>query len=432
MQVGPGSLLFSVLVWLSVAIAALSLVQILAKLALVALRRAHVPLPGPLPTVCVLVPAYNEEAVIVATVASILRSDYPALEVCVIDDGSDDATLAVARAAFGDEARVMILTQRNGGKAAALAAGVRATRAEIVVVIDADTVLAKDAIGLLARHFTDAGVGAVSGNVHVGNAARLLGRWQLLEYICQHHLERLAGDAVNGISVVPGAVGAWRRSAVEAAGGFTGDTLAEDCDLTLKVLRAGYRVRYEAAADAFTEAPETVRGFLKQRFRWMFGTMQVFFKHRAALFSRRTPGLGFYALPNVLFSQIFLMVLRPLVDLAALAIVVPWTGLLLTGAVEAGLGLTPWDAFIVSLDQVYGLPIYLALLAAGSVAAVTAMALSRHRRWALLAWMPVQSFVFLLLLSFVGLQCLVTWLRGREVGWNKLARTGAVAEGVKG
>jgi cellulose synthase/poly-beta-1,6-N-acetylglucosamine synthase-like glycosyltransferase len=423
-----GSWLFSALVWLSVAIAALSLMQIVMKLALVAKRRAPVPPAGPLPSVCVLVPAYNEAAVIAATVAAILRTDYPGLEVCVIDDGSRDGTLGIVRAAFGGDARVRIATQRNGGKASALALGMRMTRAEIAVVIDADTVLTEDAIHLMARHFTDPSVGAVSGNVHVGNAASLLGRWQKLEYICQHHLERLAGDAVNGISVVPGAVGAWRRSAVSAAGGFTGDTLAEDCDLTLKVLRAGYRVRYEAAADAFTEAPETVRGFLKQRFRWMFGTMQVFFKHRRALGSTQAPGLGFYALPNVLFSQIFLMVLRPLVDLAALAIVVPWTGLLLTGVVEAGLGLTPWAAFLASLDQVYGIQIYIALLAASVIGAVTAMALARRRAWALLAWMPVQSFVFLLLLSYVGLKCLAVWLRGRQVGWDKLERSGAVAE----
>lgn len=424
---GPGSFLFGLLVWLSVAIAALSLTQAVVKLALVGLRRAHQPPAGPLPSVCVLVPAFNEEAVIAATVGSILRSDYPGLEVLVIDDGSRDGTLRVLRAAFGGDPRVRIAAQPNGGKASALALGMRMTEAEIAIVIDADTVLAADAIHHLARHFTDARVGAVSGNVHVGNDATLLGRWQRLEYVCQHHLERLAGDAVNGISVVPGAIGAWRRSAVTAAGGFTGDTLAEDCDLTLKVLRAGYVVRYEPAAEAFTEAPETLRGFLKQRFRWMFGTMQVFFKHRAALFSRKTPGLGFYALPNVVFSQIFLMVLRPLVDLMALAVVVPWTGLLLSGALQAGLGLTPWDVFVGSLDQVYGIQIYLALLAVGVTGAVTAMALSRRPPWRLLAWMPVQSFVFLLLLSFVGLKCLAAWARGRRIGWDKLERSGAVA-----
>lgn len=152
--------------------------------------------------------------------------------------------------------------------------------------------------------------------------------------------------------------------------------------------------------------------------------MQVFFKHRAALFSRSAPGLGFYALPNVVFSQIFLMVLRPLVDLAALGLLVPWTGSVLVGAVKAGIGQTPWDEFMASFAQVFGIEIYLGLLGMGVVAAVTAMALARRRAWWLLAWMPVQSFVFLALLSLVGLQCLVAWVRRQRVGWDKLERTG--------
>ena len=156
--------------------------------------------------------------------------------------------------------------------------------AQIVVALDADTVFARDTIAKLIRHFADPKIGAVAGNAKVGNRINLLTRWQALEYITSQNLDRRAFSVLNCITVVPGAVGAWRRELIERAGGFDRSTLAEDADLTMAIRKLGYAVVYEDEAVALTEAPDTVRGFIRQRYRWMFGTMQAAWKHADALF----------------------------------------------------------------------------------------------------------------------------------------------------
>ena len=190
-----------------------------------------------LPPVAVLIPAYNEEKVIVRTIRSALTSDYPNLRVIVIDDGSSDRTLEVARAAFALEAasgRVLILSKPNSGKADALNFGLEHLRGEeIFVGIDADTVIARDAVSRLIPHFLNPKVGAVAGNAKVGNRINLWTRWQALEYITSQNFERRALNTMGAVSVVPGAIGGWRVSAVREAGGFHTDTVAEDADLTM-------------------------------------------------------------------------------------------------------------------------------------------------------------------------------------------------------
>ena len=228
--------------------------------------------PAYAPSVAVVVPAYNEEKVIVQTIASLLASEHPArFEIIVVDDGSTDATYRRVGEAFAGNAAVRVFTRPNGGKSAALNFGVAQTRAEIVVALDADTLFRRDALAKLIRHFADPRVGAVAGNAKVGNRINVLTRWQALEYITSQNLDRRAFDVLNCITVVPGAVGAWRRELIEQAGGFSDLTLAEDADLTLAIRKLGYRVVYEEAAVALTEAPDTVRGFLRQRYRWMYG-----------------------------------------------------------------------------------------------------------------------------------------------------------------
>jgi cellulose synthase/poly-beta-1,6-N-acetylglucosamine synthase-like glycosyltransferase len=177
----------------------------------------------------------------------------------VIDDGSSDTTLEAARAAFPLEqasGRVLILTKPNSGKADALNFGLEHLRGEeIFVGIDADTVVAPDAISRLVPHFLNPKVGAVAGNAKVGNRINLWTRWQALEYITSQNFERRALNTMGAVSVVPGAIGAWRVSAVREAGGFHTDTVAEDADLTMALLQRGYRVEYEDMALAYTEAP---------------------------------------------------------------------------------------------------------------------------------------------------------------------------------
>ena len=249
-------------------------------------RRVPPVLPDDPPLQSVLIPAHNEEKVIAETVRHILASDYPNLEVIVIDDGSKDGTREVVRTSLGADPRVRLIAITNAGKAAALNRGLAEARGSVVVALDADTYFPPESIRNLVRWFADDSVGAVAGNAKVGNRVNVITRWQALEYVTSQNLERRTLATLGCITVVPGAVGAWRREALVKLGGFPADTLAEDQDLTIALLRAGYRVLYDSQAIAWTEAPDTVSGLIKQRFRWAFGTLQCLWKHRKVTLSR--------------------------------------------------------------------------------------------------------------------------------------------------
>ncbi len=262
-----------------------------------------------------IVPAYNEESVVARTISGILASSYRNLEVIVVDDGSHDNTFGVLQSAFGTDPRVALIRIANGGKANALNVGLSRAKGEIIVALDADTQFNRDTIGRLVRWFADETVGAVAGNAKVGNRINMITRWQALEYIVAQNLERRALAALGTLTVVPGAVGAWRRSVLNELGGFRGDTLAEDQELTIAVQQAGYRVVFDSSAIAWTEAPATARALAKQRFRWAYGTLQCLWKYRRMTFNPRYGALGMIALPQVWLFQILLTALAPLADL---------------------------------------------------------------------------------------------------------------------
>ncbi|MGP8253052.1 MAG: glycosyltransferase, partial [Terracidiphilus sp.] len=272
--------------------------------------------PGYNPRVAVLIPAFNEETVIVRTIRSVLNSDYKNLRVIVIDDGSTDRTAEVACEAYAQEmkaGRVQVLTKPNAGKAAALNYALDRIDEEIFVGIDADTVIAADAISKLVPHFEDQRIGAMAGNAKVGNRVNLWTSWQALEYVTSQNFERRALDLMHVVTVVPGAIGAWRTAPVKAAGGYPLNTVAEDADLTMNLLEQGYRVDYEDRSLAFTEAPINASGLMRQRFRWSFGTLQAIWKHRAAFV--RNKAMGLFALPNILIFQMILPLVSPFIDL---------------------------------------------------------------------------------------------------------------------
>ncbi len=368
-----------------------------------------------LPRVSVLVPSHNEEKVVVRTVAALLRSYYPNYEVLVVDDGSTDGTVEAVVAAFGDEPRVRLLQKARGGKPEALNLGIRETDAEVLVTIDADTILTPEAVGNLVRHFVDPRVAAVAGNIKVGNRVNLLTYWQALEYIISQNLERRAVALLNCMFVVPGAIGAWRRSAVLEAGGFTGETLAEDADLTVKVLRLGYRVDYEQEAVAYTEAPQTASALVKQRFRWVFGSLQTAWKHRNTMFRPSYGALGWFAIPNVLILQIGLTLLSPFMD-----------ALMLSAVIGAG-----WEQIRnpnpASLDALQNLLLYYCVFQAiDGLASLIAFRLERGERRRLLLWLIPQRFVYRQLLSYITLRSVFRAIEGRFVGWGKTERKATV------
>ena len=368
------------------------------------------------PTVAVVVPAFNEEKVIAQTIASLLACASPRqFEIIVVDDGSSDATYRVAREAFANDPRVRVFTQVNGGKPAALNFGFAQTGAEIVVALDADTVFTRETISKLVRHFADPRVGAVAGNTKVGNRINLLTRWQALEYITSQNLDRRAFAVLNCITVVPGAVGAWRRELVESAGGFTHDTLAEDADVTLAIRKLDKLIVYEEEAIALTEAPDTVRGFIGQRYRWMYGTMQAAWKHRDVLFRRRYGALGFVALPNVIIFQVLFPLISPIMDL------------LLAGSL-ASAAFSHWHHPEGDpADNLWRVLFYYALfVSVDYLAAILAFVLERKESWGLLIWLFWQRFFYRQLMYYVAIKSTLTSLKGVLVGWGRLERKATV------
>jgi cellulose synthase/poly-beta-1,6-N-acetylglucosamine synthase-like glycosyltransferase/peptidoglycan/xylan/chitin deacetylase (PgdA/CDA1 family)/spore germination protein YaaH len=284
-------------------------------------RRKNFAGPDYEPRVAVLIPAYNEEKVIVRTIRSVMMSNYKNLHIIVIDDGSKDRTAEVAREAYPadiESGRLTVVKKENGGKAEALNYALENyVHEEIYVGIDADTVIAHDAVGRLVPHFANPQIGAVAGNAKVGNRVNLWTRWQALEYITSQNFERRALDLFDVVVVVPGAIGAWRTEAVRKGGMYHSNTVAEDADLTMILLEQGLSVIYEDQALAFTEAPVDMNGLMRQRFRWSFGIMQAVFKHLGAITKRRAMGL--FALPNIIVFQIMLPLVSPLIDLMFVA-----------------------------------------------------------------------------------------------------------------
>ena len=374
------------------------------------------------PRVAVLIPAYNEEKVIERTVRAALNSSYPNLRVIVIDDGSKDRTLEVARAAFQAEAasgKVLILGKENSGKAEALNYGIEHIGdAELFVGIDADTIIAPDAIARLVPHFINPRVGAMAGNAKVGNRVNLWTRWQALEYITSQNFERRALDVLGAVSVVPGAIGCWRVSAVREAGGFHVDTVAEDADLTMAILRGGYRVEYEDMALAFTEAPINANGLMRQRFRWSFGILQAVYKHRG-VFARKGV-LGWIALPNIVIFQILLPLVSPLIDIM-FAFGTIWYFI--------QKHFHPDSTDPASFHKLVAF--FFAFLVIDFIASAIAFALERRRDddkedvW-LLSQVWLQRFAYRQLFSVVLFKTLKRALEGRKFAWDKLERTAAV------
>ena len=362
-----------------------------------------------IPAVSVLMAAFNEEKVIAATLRTVLASRYPGeMEVIIVDDGSTDHTGAIVAAMAAHDARIRLIQQTNQGKAKALQAGLAAVRHALVISLDADTQFEPDTIAALVEPFADPRVGAVSGRARVGNARTLFARFQSLEYTCGFNLDRRAYGQLDCITVVPGAVSALRMSALEAVGGIRTDTLAEDTDLTLNLHRYGYIVAYAPGAVAWTEAPETVPAFAKQRFRWAFGTLQCLWKHRDLLFSTRYKALGLFSLPSTWFFNIILVATGSLIDL-----------LLICSLIVSPANHILYFYFFVFLAA--------DLLLAGVACWIEKEPL--RQVWLVL---PMR-FLYRPVLNYVVIKAVLRAMKGVWVGWGKLDRTASVnLQGVKG
>ena len=388
------------------------------------LRRPHSKAsPGFCPRVAVLIPAYNEESVIVRTIRSVLNSDYKNLRVIVIDDGSRDRTAEVAAGAYAQEisaGRLQVLTKPNEGKAAALNYALERISEEVYIGIDADTVIAPDAISKLVPHFEDPGIGAIAGNAKVGNRVNLWTRWQALEYITSQNFERRALNLFHVITVVPGAIGAWRTAPVKAAGGYPLNTVAEDADLTMSLLESGWKVDYEDRALAYTEAPINASGLMRQRFRWSFGTLQAVWKHRAAFV--RNKAMGLFALPNILIFQMLLPLVSPFIDIMFAAGIVNYF---------VDRHYHPEAASAASFEKL--LAYFGAFLLIDFITSSLAFSLERRHPankgdgW-LLFHIWLQRFAYRQVFSVVLFKTLKRAIDGKPFNWDKIARTAKMSK----
>jgi cellulose synthase/poly-beta-1,6-N-acetylglucosamine synthase-like glycosyltransferase/peptidoglycan/xylan/chitin deacetylase (PgdA/CDA1 family) len=388
----------------------IAVLALLRMLLVVALARRHVRAvrgaPGDpefTPPVSIVVPAFNEAVGIERAVRSLAAADYPRFEVVVVDDGSTDGTGELVDG-LGLE-RVRVLRQPNAGKPAALNAGVRAARYDLIVTVDGDTVFEPGTLRALVQPFRDPDVGAAAGNTKVGNRGGLLGRWQHIEYVMGFNLDRRLYDVLRCMPTVPGAIGAFRREALTDIGGVSSATLAEDTDITIGIGRAGWRVVYAEEARAWTEAPASLSQLWRQRYRWSYGTMQAVWKHRAAVVHRDERRIGLIGLPYLVLFQIALPLLAPLIDVFAVY------GLLFLDPVPV---LAYWLGFQV-LNVLLGW---------------YAFRLDRESPRPLWA-MPLQQFVYRQLMYLVVIESLISALAGTRIRWQRMERTGEVEVEVR-
>lgn len=410
--------------WLFFAAIALGMGRalLMAALAVRESRRAPMPpVPMDRPLVSVIIPAFNEARVIESAVRRVLASAWPAVELIVADDGSHDRTSAIVASRFGGDPRVRLLTLANGGKAAALNRALAVANGAIIVALDADTQFEPQTIARLARWFADPDIGAVAGNAKVGNRVNLVTRWQAVEYVTAQNVERRALAAFDAITVVPGAVGAWRRAALDDVGGYPEDTLAEDQDLTIAIQRAGWRVAYDADAVAWTEAPETLRALGRQRYRWAFGTLQCLWKHRAILRTRTPAGLALVGLPQAWLFQILFAVISPVIDLA-LVLAIAGTAVAVH---QHGWAQTESDVLRMAL---YWLVFTAVDVACGWIA----YRLEPRERHFPALLLVAQRIVYRQLMYGVVLRAVAAAIGGLWVGWGKLERSGRVEGSAEG
>ncbi|PYL92135.1 MAG: hypothetical protein DMF14_04935 [Verrucomicrobia bacterium] len=349
----------------------------------------------------IVIAAYNEGKVIAATLQSLLKTDYQGeLEVIVIDDGSGDDTTAEVEKIAATDARVRLIRQDNRGKARALQRGIATAKHKLIVFIDADTHCQRHTLRHLLAPFGNPDIGGVSGHAKVGNLRSFIARCQSLEYTVGFNLDRRAYTRWNCITVLPGAISAIRKTAIDRAGGLSLDTLAEDTDLTLNLHKQRLRIVYVPAAVAWTEAPETVRALSRQRFRWAYGTLQCLWKHRDMVCNWRYRALGWFSLPSIWFFQIILVAITPAVDLF-LILSLPF------GA---------WRDL---------LPFVIVFLATDVILATLACVLEREN--VLQAWRIIpMRLIYRPMLSYCIWKAIVRSVKGAWVSWGKLERTASV------
>ena len=265
---------------------------------------------GVYPEISVIVPAFNEETTISKCIQSLLYLDYPNYEIIVVDDGSTDRTREIVQRF--ESSKVKVVHQQNQGKANALNNGTLLSKGDIIVTVDADTTIQRGSLKRIASRFAfNHRLGAVAGNIKVDPAPGLLNALQATEYTVGINLIRKTQSMLGCVMIVPGPIAAMKREAIQRVGLFSDDTFAEDFDVTMKLLKAGYKVEYEEKAIAYTDAPKNLEDLIKQRRRWYRGMIQVLDKHRGMYLRLKYGLVGVVGVPNLWFETT-----SPIINLA--------------------------------------------------------------------------------------------------------------------
>ncbi len=367
------------------------------------LEDASLPDQGSYPRVTIIVPCYNEGTVVQSSIRSLLELDYPNYEILVVDDGSSDDTYAKASSLAGTHGRteVRVVTKPNGGKSRALNLGIRAARGSIVLCMDGDSRLTSDTVREGVKHFRDPSIGAVAGNVKVVNRSNLISKLQALEYIEGLNMARKAQGFFRMVNIIPGPIGMFRKSALFDVGLYEHDTFAEDCDLTLKLLLHGHKVRYERRCVALTEAPENLLDLLKQRYRWTRGILQAVKKHSGLLVRPLTSPANSF----ILWYMVFEGLVWPAMNIFA-------------------------NVFFVLIGIKYGLTELLVfwwvqLTILDMAAAIYCVAIEEEDL-KLALYAVFYRLFFILIIDVCKVMATAEELMGRQMTWGKLERKGRI------
>jgi len=355
------------------------------------------------PPVTIIVPVFNEEEVILPALQSLLALDYPAFHILVVDDGSTDRTGEIASTLAGSYGSVTlrIVKKSNGGKASALNTGIAMATTPYVLCMDGDSRLAPGTLRSAIPHFADPRVGAVAGNVKVVNRNNVWTRLQALEYIEGLNLARRAQGFLRIVNIIPGPIGVFRRDVLLSVGSYDNDTFAEDADLTLKIITAGWHVVYEERAIAWTEAPEFFLDIVRQRYRWTRGILQALRKRSSLLASPK----GQIAVWISIASMFFEAVLWPAVNVLG--------GLLFTvAALSAGVasGIFYWWMLLTMLD----------------VAAALYTVVMEEEDLSLVPYAVIYRFLFITMIDVAKLFATIEEAANVRMTWGKLARAGRI------
>ncbi len=351
------------------------------------------------PPVSIVVPAYNEEQLIGETLERLLRLGYPHMEVIVVNDGSLDATGAVIEKLISaDGPRPRYIDRRtNQGKAAALNLGVARAAHDIILTIDADTVLSLRSLKYLMLCFMDESIAAATSNVRVGNPRSVLTRWQELEYITGLHTERRAQSHLNCITTLSGAACAYRRDALQSAGGFSCGTLVEDTEMTLRLAATNVPMRFASRAISYSEAPWTLGDLARQRFRWLYGSLQCIRLHLGAWTRTSNTALRCFGFPNFVYNNLLVFFIYPIYVGYIAVLMGDFSPFLL--------------ALVASFLLVETLISLLACLLSG-------------RGVGILVHVVPQRLFYMFFLFVIFLRCLGAFLMKRRPGWLKVGRSG--------